>query len=105
MPNDRTPDPGLDLRPLDVEPSDAAHARFVASVMRSIGDTPAAVARPDLLWGIWSMSRGLSAAAVVVALVLASLYVWERRAAAGGPVTVADALGVPPEFVAAGGGR
>lgn len=104
-------DPPVDLTPL-AHALDANSHEFTASVMARV----AAVARPpasriDPLWGLWSMKRGLAlSGAALVVLLLAARARDEGPPAA--PATVAESLGVPPEFRALlvetrdeGGGR
>jgi hypothetical protein len=106
-------DDPIDLTPLDPDADTGAEDRFVGAVMSRI----AARANPypmrvDALWGVWSLARPVLVAASIAIVVAGLLLVRARRDEARGPLTVAESLGVPPEFqgamlapVSAPGGR
>lgn len=94
------------LRPVD-RPIDLDALRperpaddFVAAVMARVRLEPApAPPRMGVLWGIWSLSPRLALAGAVI--VVAALVVpWVTGGPPGAPVTVAEALGVPPDLLA-----
>lgn len=109
MANEPTPLDPLELRAIDRQAPEGRDADFVAAVMARVEALPAFAPMPiDPLWGIWSMSRGLSAAALAIAVLLAALHAWELRHVNAEPATVAEALGVPPtvaQMMGSGGGR
>jgi hypothetical protein len=93
------PDDPIDLAPLDPDADPGAEDRFVSAVMSRI----AARANPypmrvDPLWGAWSLARPVLVAASVAILIAGVSIVRARRDEARGPLTVAESLGVPPEF-------
>ena len=93
------PDDPIDLTPLDPDAYPGAEDRFVGAVMSRI----AARANPypmrvDALWGVWSLARPVLVAASIAIVVAGLLLVRARREEARGPLTVAESLGVPPEF-------
>ena len=93
----------VDLTPLDPDSAPGAEDRFVDAVMARVsasGPSHLASASPfDLFWGAWSLARPVLIAASIV-IVIASV-VLARRAAAPDPrpQTVAESVGVPPEFL------
>jgi hypothetical protein len=98
-----TPEPSdpdsIDLQVL-VDESAQSEAAFVAGVMARVAAVPAHAA-PTVgpLWGIWSLSKWLTAAGVALAVLLAAVRVWEVRRDQRGSLTVAESLGVPPELL------
>jgi hypothetical protein len=93
-------DDPIDLTPLDPDADPLAEERFVRAVMSRTAVRPTPYAgRIDVLWGASSLARPVLIAASVV-IVLAGALV--ARAARDGrdtrPLTVADAVGLPPEF-------
>lgn len=93
------PDDPIDLTPLDPDANPGAEDRFVGAVMSRI----AARANPypmrvDALWGVWSLARPVLVAASIAIVVAGLLMARARRDEARGPLTVAESLGVPPEF-------
>ncbi len=92
-------DDPIDLTPLDPDANPGAEDRFVGAVMSRI----AARANPypmrvDALWGVWSLARPVLVAASIAIVVAGLLMARARRDDARGPLTVAESLGVPPEF-------
>jgi hypothetical protein len=92
------PDDPIDLTPLDPDADPSAEDRFVSSVMSRIaaGANPYPV-RVDLLWGVWLLGRPVLVAASA-AILIAGVAIVRARREARGPLTVAESLGVPPEF-------
>ena len=93
------PDDPIDLTLLDPDADPGAEDRFVDAVMSRI----AARANPypmrvDALWGAWSLARPVLVAASIAIAVAGLLLVLAKREEARGPLTVAESLGVPPEF-------
>jgi hypothetical protein len=89
----------IDLTPLDPDADPGAEDRFVGAVMSRI----AARANPypvrvDALWGVWSLARPVLVAASIAIAVAGVLLARATRDASRGPLTVAESLGVPPEF-------
>jgi len=92
-------DDPIDLTPLDPDADPGAEDRFVGAVMSRIETLstryPMGV---DALWGVWSVARPVLAAAAVAILIAGVEIVRAWRDEARGPLTVAESLGVPPEF-------
>jgi hypothetical protein len=92
-------DDPIDLTPLDPDADPGAEEQFVGAVMSRIAErrNPYPV-RVDPLWGAWSLARPVSIAASIAILLAGLLIVRamvdDRRA----PLTVAESLGIPPEF-------
>jgi hypothetical protein len=93
------PDDPIDLTPLDPDADPSAEDRFVSAVMSRIaaGANPYPM-RVDPLWGVWTVARPILAAASVAILIAGVAIVRARRVEARGPLTVAESIGVPPEF-------
>ena len=91
MSDDHFDDSPMDLSPLDPD--------LVSAVMRRVATMPAHdPSRIGPLWALWSMSRGLTAtAALAIFVVLALLRPWQDVIPRP-PATVAESIGVPPEF-------
>lgn len=94
-------DDPIDLTPLDPDADPGAEERFVGAVMSRIASRPNPYpVHVDVLWGAWSLARPVliaaSIAIVVAGLALARTTSNDTR----GPLTVAESLGVPPEFQA-----
>jgi hypothetical protein len=93
------PDDPIDLTPLDPDADPGAEDRFVGAVMSRIAARSTQYPmRVDALWGVWSVARPVLAAASVAILLAGFAIVRARRDEARGPLTVAESLGVPPEF-------
>ena len=91
-------DDPIDLTPLDPDADPNAEERFVGSVMSRVGQRGNLYpVKADPLWGAWSLARPVLIAASV-AIALAGL-VLARSTRDDRPLTVAESLGVPPEFV------
>lgn len=93
-------DPRIDLSAIDPDRDPAAADRFVASVMARVAARPLPAAMPaDPLIGIWSMLRTPAiAAGVVLAVAVGALGIRMNRDEP--PRTIAQAIGVPVEFLA-----
>jgi anti-sigma-K factor RskA len=93
-------DDPIDLTPLDPDADPGAEERFVGAVMSRIATraNPYPV-KVDALWGAWSLARPVLIAASVVIVVAGVLAVRAARETGARPLTVADAVGVPPEFL------
>lgn len=97
-------DDDLDI-PLDLTAIDTSNrrdeAQFVDAVMARVYARPSSpAAHIGPLWALWSMSRALTVAAALVAI---ALFVYARpwdTGRGGRPATVAESIGVPPEFLA-----
>ena len=92
----------IDLTPLDPDAEPGAEDRFVGAVMSRI----AARANPypvrvDALWGVWSLARPVLVAASIAIVVAGVVLARASRSESQGPLTVAESLGVPPEFQSA----
>jgi hypothetical protein len=93
-PNDKP----IDLRALLPGNDAAAEAKFVGGVMERVGRPPRQRSPIDPLWGVWSLARPLLTAAAIVLALAGGLRVRTRRPV-DAPNTVAEAVGIPPEFL------
>lgn len=96
-------DDPIDLTPLDPDADALAEERFVGAVMARIAER----SRPypvkvDPLWGAWSLARPVLIAASIAIVIAGIFLARERDAVNDRPLTVADAVGVPPLFRSAG---
>jgi hypothetical protein len=91
MSHDQFEDSPIDLSALERD--------LVTPVMARVRSLPAYDASQiGPLWGLWSMSRRLTiAVAMAVLIVLALLRPWQNLTPRA-PQTVAESIGVPPEF-------
>ena len=95
-------DDPIDLTALDPDADPGAEERFVGAVMSRIAGRPKPYpVRVDPLWGAWSLARPVLVAASIAIVVAGFFMTRASRDAARGPLTVAESLGVPPEFRAA----
>jgi hypothetical protein len=93
------PDDPIDLTPLDPDADPSAEDRFVGAVMSRIAARANPYPMPvDALWGVWSLARPVLVAASIAIVVAGLSIVRARRDESRGPLTVAESLGVPPEF-------
>ena len=93
-------DDPIDLRPLDPDQDLGAEGRFVGVVMSRVGESATLYPmRVDVLWGAWSLARPVLIAASVAIAVAGSLI---QRATneSNAPRTVAESVGLPPQFQA-----
>jgi hypothetical protein len=92
-------DEPIDLTLLDPDADPGAEDRFVGAVMSRIASraNPYPV-RVDPLWGAWSLARPLLVAASLAIILAGVVLVRQTREAASAPQSVAESLGVPPEF-------
>ena len=93
VPNDEP----IDLSPLAPDVDSAAADRFVASVLGRIETAGLRPSRGDLASGIGVFARPVLLAASV-AIAIAGSIVIRARIRHAGPATVAQSLGVPPDF-------
>src|SRR5215207_11714646 len=88
----------IDLTPLDPDADPGAEDRFVGAVMARIAmqhnPYPVGV---DVFWGAWSVARPVLVAASI-AIVVAGVLMTRTPTDDGSPMTVAESVGVPPEF-------
>ena len=91
--------PPVDLSPLDPDADPGAEERFVGAVMSRIAShaNPYPM-RIDPLWGAWSLARPVLVAASLAIILAGVVLLRETREAARAPQSVAESLGVPPEF-------
>lgn len=97
------PDDPIDLTLLDPDADSGAEERFVGAVMSRIATraNPYPM-RVDALWGASSLARPVLIAASVAIVVAGIVMARASRSDAARPLTVAESLGVPPLFRAAG---
>lgn len=101
-PGDARADQRLDLHALDPDADPAAQARFIDAVMTRVAEQRTLYPAPaDPLWGVWSLARPLIAAAAVLLVVAGAMTVRARQPRPDVPRTVAEAVGIPPEFLTA----
>ena len=92
-------DDPIDLTPLDPDADPSAEERFVGAVMSRIAGRPNPYpVHVDVLWGAWSLARPILVAASIAIVAAGLLMARAIRDEARGPLTVAESLGVPPEF-------
>src|SRR4051812_43542143 len=92
----------IDLRALDPDADPGASDRFVDGVMARVGSMPVPRSMPaDPLIGIWSLLRSPAIAAGIVAAIALGAVSVRMRQANDRPQTLAQAVGVPPEFLMA----
>jgi hypothetical protein len=93
-------EPRLDLSPIDPDRDPVAADRFVNEVMARIGTRPVPAAMPDdPLVGIWSLMRSPALAAGIVIAAALGAYGLVKRNSSDRPQTIAQAMGVPAEFL------
>lgn len=94
-------DDPIDLTPLDPDADPGAEERFVGAVMSRVAGRPQPYpVRMDPLLGAWSLARPVLVAASLTIVVAGYFLARATRDNARGPLTVAESLGVPPEFQA-----
>jgi len=92
-------DDPIDLAPLDPDADPGAEERFVGAVMAQIASRPNPYpVHVDVLWGAWSLARPVLIAASIAIVVAGVFMASAARDDVRGPLTVAESLGVPPEF-------
>jgi hypothetical protein len=92
-------DDPIDLTPLDPDADPGAEERFVGAVMSRIASRPNPYpVHVDVLWGAWSLARPVLIAASIAIVVAGLALARATSEETGGPLTVAESLGVPPEF-------
>lgn len=87
--------------PFDDSPIDlsALTPDLVSPVMRRVATLPGHdTSRIGPLWALWSMSRELAVAAAVTLVVVLALWRPWQGVTPRPPATIADSLGVPPDF-------
>jgi hypothetical protein len=94
----------FDLRALDPDMDPLAADRFAGAVMSRIARSAALPAiPPDPLFGLWSMAPAFLIAASIV--IVASLGVPREHGRIGPPTTIAEAVGVPADYLSPGAPR
>lgn len=90
----------LDLSALDPDADAMAADRFVGAVMGRVAQRPQPRAMPsDPLVGIWSLVRSPALAAGILIVAALGAYGLRQRGS-DGPSNIAEAMGVPAEFLA-----
>jgi hypothetical protein len=94
-------DDKLNLSALDPDADRAAAERFVGAVMARVDNRPRPESMPaDPLVGIWSLMRSPAiAAGIILVAALGTLALRQRQPR--GPQTIAQAMGVPADFLTA----
>lgn len=91
-------DDPIDLTPLDPDADPGAEDRFVGAVMARVGSSANLYPmRVDALWGAWTLAKPVLIAASIAIAVAGSLIARATNESAA-PRTVAESLGVPPQF-------
>ena len=88
----------LDLSSLDPDTDPLAADRFLTAVMSVVAmrERPT---DPDVLTGVWMLARPLLLAASVMLALATAVAVRDRSARIEPARTVAEAVGIPPEFL------
>ena len=93
----------VDLTPLDPDSVPRAEDRFVDAVMARVSASapsqPPSANPFDPFWGAWSLARPVLIAASVVIVIASVVLVRGATAPDPRPQTVAESVGVPPEFL------
>lgn len=94
-------DDAIDLTPLDPDEGPGAEDRFVGAVMSRVS-TSATVypMRVDALSGAWSLAKPVLIAASI-AIAVAGSFIARSMNESTVPRTVAESVGLPPQFQAA----
>ena len=94
----------LDLHALDPDIDPLEADRFATAVMSRIARSPAISAIPvDPLYGLWSIAPACLIAASIV--LVAALGAQREHSRIGPPATIAEAVGVPADYLAVGASR
>ena len=93
-------DDPIDLTPLDPDQDPGAEDRFVGAVMSRVGSSATLYPmRVDPLWGAWSLAKPVLIAASIAIAVAGSLIARSTNESTA-PLTVAESVGLPPQFQA-----
>jgi hypothetical protein len=91
----------LDLRVLDPDSDPLEADRFASAVMSRIASSASLPAIPfDPLYGLWSIAPGVLIAASI--LIVAAISVDREHRRVGPPTTIAEAVGVPADYLTVG---
>ena len=91
-------DDPIDLTPLDPDADSGAEDRFVGAVMSRVNSSEAEYPmRIDALWGAWTLAKPVLIAASV-AIAVAGSFIARSSNESTGPRTVAESVGLPPQF-------
>ena len=93
-------DDPIDLTPLDPDRDLGAENRFVGAVMARVGASETVYPmRVDALWGAWSLAKPVLVAASI-AIAIAGSFIARATTESDAPRTVAESVGLPPQFQA-----
>ena len=93
-------DDPIDLTGLDPDLDPGAEDRFVGAVMSRLeSDETIYPVRVDALWGAWSLAKPVLIAASI-AIAVAGSFIARAANEANAPRTVAESVGLPPQFQA-----
>ena len=93
----------VNLRALDGASDALAGEQFVASVMARIATSTLTPGIPvDPLFGLWSLPRTILLAASILVIVALEAPRALTRAGNAAPTTIAEAVGVPSDYLRAG---
>ena len=100
MSADLNSDEKISLRSLDPDTDPQAEGRFVDAVMARIAGGNRVYPLPaDPLIGVWWLVKPALIAASLTMVISAGVLARSRPQIHRGPVTVAEAVGIPPEFM------
>jgi hypothetical protein len=88
----------VDLSSLDPDNDPSAADQFVSAVLRRV-DARGRPRAPDAFVGVWALWRPLLVAAAAMLAILARDAVRGRAPQPAAARTVAEAVGIPPEFL------
>ena len=93
-------DDPIDLTALDPDQDPSAEDRFVGAVMSRVDSSATLYPMPvDALWGAWSLAKPVLIAASIAIAVAGSLIARGPNVS-NAPRTVAESVGLPPQFQA-----
>jgi hypothetical protein len=93
----------VDLRALDPDTDPLEAERFATAVMDRIASSATPPAIPlDPLYGLWSISPAFLVAASILIVAVLGVQREHARNSVGRPMTIAEAVGVPADYVVVG---
>jgi hypothetical protein len=95
--NGETDDRPIDLSALDPDRDGEAESRLIHGIMA--GRRQTYPIRRDLLISVWAMDRRMMAGVAAIAALMLVVVGVSTRTGARAPLTVAESIGVPQEFL------
>jgi hypothetical protein len=94
-------DEPIDLQPLDADRIPGSDRRFVDAVMSRVGAMPLPASQVDPLAGVGSSALAIGIAASLAIFAIAATAIREPVPSfPSAPRTIAESIGVPPDFLA-----